>query len=461
MASGKLFIYLLISFFIGIQSIISPIEFRWIEQKLDHFNDSIPQTFQMRYMVKEDYFKPNKTIFFFMGGEGTILSPATNVSKIILTDSYMHDLAKEFNGYLIHSEHRYYGESKPKIRDLTVENLKYLSVAQALADVATLIRFQKANTTHFGDSKIFLVGGSYTGFLVPWFAKLYPELMDLGWGSSAPFEFKGNFKSFFETVFKIIVKIGGSKCHEKIIKGFKAIDLQHSEYCVHLEGEHCKDSLEKQTIFQRFTVLFAYLVQTGNKTTIRKACKDILETPFISFLRNHLIHDFKCTYQQNRNLEYKNLSFFEKLGINYTCLDLTRTLKNESYTTDPARLWFYQQCYELGNFQTTEYVPLQFYLDYCKDIFPALPQAYMFERIQNSDIVFEDLDENTKVSEIFLTQAEYDPWSGTKVRNHKRTYYLKDAFHCEDLRAKAVNNNPSIKKLKRDIYREVQKLQLV
>jgi len=64
-------------------------------------------------MVKEDYFKPNGTIFFFMGGEGTILSPTTNVSNIMLTKSYINDLAKRYRGYLIHSEHRYYGESKP------------------------------------------------------------------------------------------------------------------------------------------------------------------------------------------------------------------------------------------------------------------------------------------------------------------------------------------------------------
>jgi len=63
-------------------------------------------------MVKEDYFKPNGTIFFFIGGEGTILSPTTNVSNIMLTKSFMHDLAKKYGGYLVHSEHRYYGESK-------------------------------------------------------------------------------------------------------------------------------------------------------------------------------------------------------------------------------------------------------------------------------------------------------------------------------------------------------------
>lgn len=30
----------------------------------------------------------------------------------MLTKSFMHDLAKKYGGYLVHSEHRYYGESK-------------------------------------------------------------------------------------------------------------------------------------------------------------------------------------------------------------------------------------------------------------------------------------------------------------------------------------------------------------
>ncbi|XP_044569977.1 uncharacterized protein LOC123256984 [Drosophila ananassae] len=118
-----------------------------------------------------------------------------------------------------------------------------------------------------------------------------------------------------------------------------------------------------------------------------------------------------------------------------------------------------QQCSELGNFQTTVYIPLQFFLNYCEEIF-TIPREYILERIKITDQVLEDMDENSSVRKVFLTQAENDPWSATKVRNHNRTYYLKDAFHCEDLKACNKNNKPSIQKLKRDIYWEVQKLQV-
>lgn len=143
-----------------------------------------------------------------------------------------------------------------------MENLKYLTISQALEDVATLIRFLKANATYFGASKVFLVGGSYTGFLVPWFAKLYPELIDLGWGSSAPFEFKADFKGYYENVFNIIEQIGGSKCHKEIIKGFKSIDSQYTENGDYIfRSEPCEEHWRKQIAFERFTGIFASLVQ--------------------------------------------------------------------------------------------------------------------------------------------------------------------------------------------------------
>jgi len=43
------------------------------------------------------------------------------------------------------------------------------------------------------DSKVILVGGSYSGSLVAWMTQLYPDLIAASWASSAPLLAKADF----------------------------------------------------------------------------------------------------------------------------------------------------------------------------------------------------------------------------------------------------------------------------
>ena len=83
-------------------------------------------------------------------------------------------------------EHRYYGESQP-FPDWSIDNLKWLSSKQALADMADFIKFTNAWVkTAFGgdDRKWVVVGGSYPGAMAAWFKALYPDLAIASWSSS-------------------------------------------------------------------------------------------------------------------------------------------------------------------------------------------------------------------------------------------------------------------------------------
>lgn len=66
-----------------------------------NFNDSF-----QRYLSNDYYFKPNGPIFIYVGGEWTI-------SEGSLRGGHMFDMAKELNGYMFYTEHRYYGRSHP------------------------------------------------------------------------------------------------------------------------------------------------------------------------------------------------------------------------------------------------------------------------------------------------------------------------------------------------------------
>lgn len=88
-------------------------------------------------------------------------------------------------------EHRYYGESQPFADEWSTDNLKYLTSAQALADLNDFIILKnKEMDTKYGAAKRqwVTIGGSYPGALSAWFKKTYPEAAAVAWSSSGVIE---------------------------------------------------------------------------------------------------------------------------------------------------------------------------------------------------------------------------------------------------------------------------------
>ena len=149
-----------------------------IEQRLNNFDRQDNRTWQMRYLENNDHFQAGGPIFIYVGGEWS-------VSEGWLRTGHMYDMAKQLNGTMFYTEHRYYGESRPT-EDLSVENLRFLNVDQALADLAHFITHVKATYPGTQDSGVIMVGASYSATMVTWFRQKYPHLVDGVWASSAP-----------------------------------------------------------------------------------------------------------------------------------------------------------------------------------------------------------------------------------------------------------------------------------
>lgn len=73
------------------------------------------------------------------------------------------------------------------------ENIRYLDVRQALADLAHFIEQMRATIPGATNAKVILAGGSYSATMVTWFKELYPKLATGAWASSAPLFAKVNF----------------------------------------------------------------------------------------------------------------------------------------------------------------------------------------------------------------------------------------------------------------------------
>ncbi|KAJ2361180.1 hypothetical protein IW150_007309, partial [Coemansia sp. RSA 2607] len=88
-------------------------------------------------------------------------------------------------------EHRYYGVSYP-VNDMSGPNMRYLTVENALEDVAHFVRnapeFVKASIglTIGPQNKWVATGGSYSANLAVWLRQQYPDLFYAAYASSAP-----------------------------------------------------------------------------------------------------------------------------------------------------------------------------------------------------------------------------------------------------------------------------------
>jgi hypothetical protein len=102
-----------------------PVE-KYFGARIDHYNGSYWDTYQMRYLINDQYYNASQgPILFYTGNEGGIWGFYNNSGFIVDT------LAKRYGALVVFAEHRYYGKSWPfgtDVESLKVENLKYLTV---------------------------------------------------------------------------------------------------------------------------------------------------------------------------------------------------------------------------------------------------------------------------------------------------------------------------------------------
>lgn len=62
----------------------------------------------------------------------------------------------------------------PFYSNITTENLRFLTVDQALADTAHFVDFVKGEFPGAADAPVIVVGGHYSASLAVWFRQAYP-----------------------------------------------------------------------------------------------------------------------------------------------------------------------------------------------------------------------------------------------------------------------------------------------
>ncbi|KAG8528914.1 uncharacterized protein KY384_006603 [Bacidia gigantensis] len=149
-----------------------PIDYFHNESKYEpHSSDK----FNLRYFFDAQYYKDGGPVIVLQGGETSVTDRIPYLQKGIVSI-----LAKATNGIGVILEHRYYGTSFPT-EDLSIENLRFLTTEQALADQAYFaenVKFEGLEDKKLNapDTPYIAYGGSYAGAFVAFLRLLYPDM---------------------------------------------------------------------------------------------------------------------------------------------------------------------------------------------------------------------------------------------------------------------------------------------
>ncbi|XP_068135323.1 putative serine protease K12H4.7 [Hyperolius riggenbachi] len=422
----------------------SAVQDQWFEQKLDHFRGADTRVWKQRFYVNDSFTHSDGPVFLMIGGEGSA-NPAWMTHGTWIT------FAEKMGALCLLLEHRFYGKSHPT-KDLSVDNLRYLSSRQALADLA---HFQTVMTEKLGlgKRKWIVFGGSYPGCLAAWYRLKFPHLAHAAVASSAPVQAKLNFSEYLDVVQSSLAR-NDSDCPNKF-KVASATLIQLLNFVENYEKitsdfRLCQP-LEINTKMDRaffLDTIAEYIMDVvqynndnrefeGVKTTnitIQVVCgimaNESWGSPYdryVEVIRTIL----KATGEKCIEASYKK--YVEEM----------RSSCWEGPAASGGRQWMYQTCTEFGYFQSSDSssqpfsgFPLSYHVQQCTDIYGnEFNLAMITGAIQQTVENYGGL--NIESSRIVFPNGLIDPWHALGINTSLGTDIvaipMQDAAHCADM----------------------------
>lgn len=424
----------------------NPPTVRWFRQRVDHFTPTDIRSWKQKYFqagpVQAD------TLFVLVGGEAAI-------SAGWMVSGQWTEYAERHRAARVQLEHRFYGDSHPT-RDLSVENLRYLTTDQALADLASFIASKKQE---LGASRVIVVGGSYAGVLAAWFRLKYPHLVEGAVASSAPVLAQVDFQGYLEILAQSLNTFKpATACNDAI----SAANADIKEKLRTREGRMqitktfnlCDpvDVSSMADVANLFSILagnFKEVVQYNNMTSgpdIQEVC---------SIMTDKSLGSEMDRYAQVNSL----VSGEECLHVNYS--HMIDHLKHETWdvwTDSGHRQWSYQTCTQLGFFQSSDSTiqpfghefPVGYFLKLCSDIFGAKLSRKLIYGAVNATNVSSGGAQYAEDRVVFVN-GNIDPWHYlgiTKNLPQAPVFYVKGSAHCADMYTERPGDPPGLVKVR-------------
>uniref|UniRef100_A0AC35FNE2 Uncharacterized protein n=1 Tax=Panagrolaimus sp. PS1159 TaxID=55785 RepID=A0AC35FNE2_9BILA len=404
--------------------------------QVDHFNKTDGKEWNQRFWNNSIFYKSDGPIFLMIGGEGD--SGPYNINN---ENSPFLIWAKKYGADTYFIEHRGYGKSLPA-NDSSLENLKYISSEQALADIANFI---EAINEIRPNSKWITFGGSYPGSLSAWFREKYPQHSVGAVASSAPMLPKVDFFEYKQVVEKVIYEFN-PKCGENLKAAFT--DIESKLYSI--EGRKIINELFKVSLlgkspdfhsFQAFlddlTLMFEYFVQYG--IDLEPCCESMLN-------------------ETNSPLE--NLASLNTIEEDDSFGKQTE-IGNE---WNSGRTWQWQTCTEFGWYQTTDSgrnmfgaaVSVDFYIT--KDCFKAFNKNItdIAAGVEYTLKNYGGLEKYNATNIIFIN-GSHDPWHALSLYTNNTSssgitsILINGTSHCQDMQPPTDRDSTELKAARQKI----------
>ncbi|XP_033223403.1 putative serine protease K12H4.7 [Belonocnema kinseyi] len=433
---------------------------QWFKQFLDHFNPTDARTWEQRYFLNSDYYKPNGPVFVMIGGEG-------EASAKWMVEGQWIEYAKQFGAMCFLIEHRYYGKSQPT-SDLSVKNLVYLNSEQALADVAYFIE----GMTHLHQiphgTKWIVYGGSYAGSLAAWMRSKYPHLVHGAVSTSGPLLAQVDFQQYYVIV-ESSLKTHSQDCVDAIAAANRQIHimLRHPlgqkgiakkfNLCDPIDSGHTKKS-DIANLYETLAGNLADIVQynkdnrNSSHYTIDTVC-DILV-------------DQKRGTPVDRFAEVSNmmLTAGKEKCLDYSYTKMVNELRNITWKEQKimgGRQWVYQTCTEFGFFQTStarptlfsDTFPVEFFIDQCSDIFGPRYRHVLDSGVERTNTLYGALD--LEASNVVYVHGSIDPWHALGIIESTHpdspAIYINGTAHCANMYPPSKDDIPALVEARKEI----------
>ncbi|XP_058446566.1 putative serine protease K12H4.7 [Malaya genurostris] len=407
----------------------------WFETRVDHFNPRNQYTFSMRYYANDEHAYRNGPIFVIVGGD-------TAIDPWYLTEGLFYDVAYLEGAYLFANEHRYFGHSLP-VSDATTENMDFLTVDQALADLAEWISYLKTTVVGNPRAKVVLLGYGYGGTLANYFHQSYPHLSNGVWVSSGPAEASLTLPSFFEVLGENIRTHGSSDCYNTIFSGFLVAQnlIALGQGDVLTELFHLCEPLDTENPLETTAFLL------GLQMDIQRDILFYQNTASTSYMCEQIdanstdnsLHALKLWFARGHQFE-------ECVKLSFS--DFLAPFLDTDFNTDQLqsgnRQRLYIQCTSRGLFPTTDsrYQPfgsqitIDFYVEICREAFGDwIDEDFIRRRTQSMNVRFGG--RRPRIENAHFTHGGLDPKIGSgileNVSDSAIATIIPDTFSSPDL----------------------------
>ncbi|KAF0692458.1 Aste57867_16469 [Aphanomyces stellatus] len=422
----------------------------WVVQPLDHTDAANKKTWKQRYHYNRAWYKgAGSPVFLYINGENV-----ADANTPVATSYFMNELAQKYGALVVSVEHRFYGQSQPT-GDLTNDSLKYLTMGQALADLATFQDYFVGQQNLTKANKWITFGGSYPGMLSGFAKSKYPARFAGSVASSAPINTKVDFFEYADVVASALKYFGGDACVNTVAAGAKAVhDLLASKkttdatklnktfkFCAPLKNDADRMTVES-VIFGNFQGIVQY--NGFQQESVKDVCNFFASsangaTPFdklAAFTRKHW-DSRQCTPS---DYDTENI----------------KPLVDTKPSDNIMRQWVYQTCAEFGFAQSTatatsfwnvfKYNTVDLaYTQMCKRVYgitdtdaraAATRQSYGALKINSDNTVWPN--------------GNIDPWHALSFDNTIKpvnptsdVVFIEGTAHCADMYSRASNIVPS------------------